>query len=49
MVIALLTLLAYAALIAAACAFVAWLSAVRRRVLRQRAWHERQAIAPWWS
>jgi hypothetical protein len=44
-VIALLTLLAYAALIAAACALIGWLVRVRRRVLERR-WVERYGY--WW-
>ena len=43
--IALGTLLAWSALIAAACALVAWLVRWRRRV-RERRWIER--YGPWW-
>ncbi len=47
--IALCTLAAWCALSLAACALVAWLARMRRRVLERRAWQERMAVAPWWS
>jgi hypothetical protein len=47
--IAFLSILGSFMLAMAACALVAWLVRVRRRVLGRRAWQERQAVAPWWN